>query len=54
MTQTPSNLDLAALNRMDRDDFVAALGSTFEHSPWVAEGAWARRPFASVEACTPR
>jgi 2-oxo-4-hydroxy-4-carboxy-5-ureidoimidazoline decarboxylase len=22
----------------------------FEHSPWIAEAAWVRRPFASVEA----
>lgn len=42
--------DLDAINRMDRDAFVAALGSTFEHSPWVAESAWQARPFASVDA----
>lgn len=35
---------------MERDAFVAALGATFEHSPWVAEGAWLARPFASVDA----
>jgi 2-oxo-4-hydroxy-4-carboxy-5-ureidoimidazoline decarboxylase len=42
--------DLSALNAMNRNDFVAAIGSTFEHSPWVAEQAWAARPFDSVEA----
>ena len=26
---------------MDRDAFVAAYGGIFEHSPWIAEGAWA-------------
>ncbi len=26
---------------MDRDAFVAAFGGVFEHSPWVAEAAWA-------------
>ena len=26
------------------------LGWVFEHSPWVAERAWPRRPFAGVEA----
>jgi OHCU decarboxylase len=26
---------------MDRDRFVAAFGGIFEHSPWIAEGAWA-------------
>ena len=43
-------LDLSSVNDMARDAFVEALGSTFEHSPWVAEGAWAARPFASVDA----
>ena len=33
---------------MDRRSFVAAAGPVFEHSPWIAERAWARRPFASV------
>jgi 2-oxo-4-hydroxy-4-carboxy-5-ureidoimidazoline decarboxylase len=41
---------LAAVNVMPRDAFVAAFGSVFEHSPWVAERAWARRPFASLDA----
>jgi xanthine dehydrogenase D subunit len=27
---------------------LADLGPLFEHSPWVAEAAWARRPFGSV------
>ncbi len=35
---------------MDRESFVAALGWVFEHSPWVAERAWPRRPFPSVAA----
>jgi OHCU decarboxylase len=33
---------------MDRAEFVAAVGPAFEHSPWIAERAWNRRPFASV------
>jgi 2-oxo-4-hydroxy-4-carboxy-5-ureidoimidazoline decarboxylase len=41
---------LDAVNGMDRESFVASLGWVFEHSPWVAERAWPRRPFASVEA----
>jgi 2-oxo-4-hydroxy-4-carboxy-5-ureidoimidazoline decarboxylase len=36
---------LAALNSCDRDEFVAALGHLFEHSPWVAAETWAKRPF---------
>lgn len=49
-TNTSLQLDLCALNAMDRDAFVAALGPTFENSPWVAEAAWSQRPFASVDA----
>ncbi len=41
---------LAALNAADRAAFVSVLGHLFEHSPWVAEQTWARRPFASAEA----
>jgi len=50
MTEAIFALDLDAVNAMDSGDFVAALGSTFEHAPWVAEGAWASRPFASLDA----
>ena len=42
-------LTLAALNRADKARFVETLGGVFEQSPWVAEGAWAARPFKSVE-----
>ena len=42
-------MNLDTVNTLDRDEFIAALGSTFEHSPWVAEGAWSQRPFASVD-----
>lgn len=35
---------------MDREAFVAAMGWVFEHSPWVAERAWPRRPFGTREA----
>ena len=38
------------LNSLPREGFVEALGWVFEHSPWVAERAWQRRPFDSVEA----
>jgi 2-oxo-4-hydroxy-4-carboxy-5-ureidoimidazoline decarboxylase len=43
-------MTIAELNACDRDAFVEALGWIFEASPWVAERAWARRPFASLEA----
>ena len=41
---------LEALNKSSPQDFVAALGDVFEHSPWVAERVAARRPFADTRA----
>ena len=35
---------------MPAAEFRAAFGGVFEHSPWVAERAFAARPFASVDA----
>src|SRR5882672_4965330 len=34
----------------DKQAFVARFGGVFEHSPWVAERVWHKRPFASAEA----
>jgi 2-oxo-4-hydroxy-4-carboxy-5-ureidoimidazoline decarboxylase len=41
---------LDELNRLDRRAFVAALDNVFEHAPWVAEDAYAARPFSSLNA----
>lgn len=41
---------LAAINAMTPAAFVAAFGDVAEHSPWVAENAFAARPFASGDA----
>ncbi len=38
-------LTLDSLNALDRAAFTAALGHLFEHSPWVADETWPRRPF---------
>ena len=43
------SVSLQELNAADRTAFTAALGHLFEHSPWVAEQTWAKRPFASAE-----
>jgi 2-oxo-4-hydroxy-4-carboxy-5-ureidoimidazoline decarboxylase len=43
-------LTLHALNAMDKAGFAAALDGIFEHAPWVAEAAFAARPFATVAA----
>jgi 2-oxo-4-hydroxy-4-carboxy-5-ureidoimidazoline decarboxylase len=50
MSSASPPLTLAALNAMERDAFVAALGPTFENAPWVAASAWPTRPFANVAA----
>jgi 2-oxo-4-hydroxy-4-carboxy-5-ureidoimidazoline decarboxylase len=47
---TAPRLTLDHLNAASATDFVAALGEIFEHAPWVAEAAAARRPYATVTA----
>ena len=42
--------DIAALNAMAREDFVAALGDIYEHAAWVAEAAAPLRPFGDRDA----
>jgi N-carbamoyl-L-amino-acid hydrolase len=41
-------LSLPQLNAMAQADFTAALDGTYEHSPWIAQKAWAARPFESL------
>jgi 2-oxo-4-hydroxy-4-carboxy-5-ureidoimidazoline decarboxylase len=43
-----SQHSLTDLNACSKDDFVAALGNIFEHSPWIAEQTATLRPFAGV------
>jgi 2-oxo-4-hydroxy-4-carboxy-5-ureidoimidazoline decarboxylase len=40
---------LGSLNACDQDAFVGVLGHLFEHSPWVAEETFAKRPFGSLD-----
>jgi OHCU decarboxylase len=40
---------LAILNSRDRETFAEIVGPVFEHSPWIAELTWHRKPFASVD-----
>jgi 2-oxo-4-hydroxy-4-carboxy-5-ureidoimidazoline decarboxylase len=42
-------MTLSELNKRDRTGFVDAVGWVFECSPWVAERAWTRRPFATLD-----
>jgi 2-oxo-4-hydroxy-4-carboxy-5-ureidoimidazoline decarboxylase len=41
-------ITLDRLNASDQRAFVAAVGDVFEHAPWVAERAYAARPFDSI------
>ena len=43
-------LSLDRLNAATQAEFVALLDGTYEHSPWIAERAWAQRPFATLPA----
>ena len=43
-------LTLQQLNAASPAEFTALLAGTYEHSPWVAEGAAAARPFATLSA----
>jgi OHCU decarboxylase len=43
-------MKIEEINLLPLREFVDALGWVFENSPWVAERAWLRRPFQSVEA----
>ena len=39
---------LSQLNSADRYGFVSVYGPLFEHSPWVADRTWQRRPFGTL------
>ncbi|MGE8547610.1 2-oxo-4-hydroxy-4-carboxy-5-ureidoimidazoline decarboxylase [Alcaligenes sp. WGS1538] len=50
MTQTLTpDTALAELSSLDQAQFVNKLEGIFEHSPWVAERTWSKRPFHSVD-----
>jgi 2-oxo-4-hydroxy-4-carboxy-5-ureidoimidazoline decarboxylase len=45
---TASPWTIAEVNAWDASSFVARLGGVFEASPWIAEAAYERRPFADL------
>lgn len=49
MTTTASTHSLQAINAMNATEFSAAFGKVYEHSPWVAERAFALRPASGFE-----
>jgi OHCU decarboxylase len=42
-------LSAAEIGTLDEDAFMRHFGSLYEHSPWVARGAWDRRPFDGAD-----
>lgn len=50
MAGMQEKLSLQQINELSQDDFVAALGSLFEASPWIASQTWGARPFRNVRA----
>jgi len=40
---------LEEVNALGKREFTARLGGVFEHSPWIAERAWEKRPFGSLD-----
>ncbi len=43
-------MTLEQLNAATQAEFVQGLDGTYEHSPWIAQEAWAHRPFPSLDA----
>jgi 2-oxo-4-hydroxy-4-carboxy-5-ureidoimidazoline decarboxylase len=47
--ETKPKYSLNEINLLAGAEFVRIVGPVFEHSPWIAETAWAKRPFTSLE-----
>jgi OHCU decarboxylase len=43
------SVTISELNQLGQNEFVRVVGPAFEHSPWIAEMAWTKRPFATLE-----
>lgn len=43
------SIALGELNQLSQAEFTRVVGPVFEHSPWIAESTWAKRPFQAVE-----
>ena len=42
-------ITLNQLNAASQTEFIELLDGTYEHSPWIAGQAWAKRPFTSLD-----
>jgi len=41
------SLTISHLNQSGQAEFVRVVGPVFEHSPWIAEATWLKKPFAN-------
>lgn len=41
---------ITQLNEMNQEAFTKALATIFEHSPWIPENAWEKRPFTNLSS----
>lgn len=42
-------MTIEQINSLSHGEFIARLGFVFEHSPWVAERTWGKRPFLGMD-----
>ena len=42
-------ITLTHINAASQAEFIQLLDGIYEHSPWIAEQAWAKRPFKSLD-----
>jgi len=40
---------IGQLNSLEQPEFVRVVGPVFEHSPWISEETWPKRPFENLE-----
>jgi len=40
---------LSRIDSLSQKEFVGIIGPVFEHSPWIAEATWVKRPFSDVD-----
>ncbi len=50
MSEMSQRHTITEINTLAQDQFALIFGPVFEASPWIAEAAWAARPFAGLEA----
>jgi OHCU decarboxylase len=43
------SLTISQLNQLGQAEFVRVIGPVFEHSPWIAETVFAKKPFTDLE-----